>query len=126
MNNSTAWVLGLIYVLSELGLTLKKRAKAEESRDADRGSLALLWVVIVASVTLAFSAAYTLPAAGMREVPHCVFRESRYSRPASRFVGMPSRISGASSPSTLRLRQAIGSSIQGPIGLSGTLHTLVL
>ena len=69
MNNSTAWVLGLIYVLSELGLTLKKRAKAEESRDADRGSLALLWVVIVASVTLAFSAAYTLPAAGMREVP---------------------------------------------------------
>jgi len=68
MNDSMAWVLGLIYVLSELGLTLKKRAKADESRDADRGSLALIWIVIVASVTLAFNAAYALPAAGMTEV----------------------------------------------------------
>jgi len=69
MNNSIASVLGLIYVLSELGLTLKKRAKVEETRDADRGSLALLWIVIVASVTLAFNAAYALPAAAMSEVP---------------------------------------------------------
>ncbi len=69
MNNSTASVLGIIYALSELGLTLKKRAKAEESRNEDRGSLGLLWIVIVASVTLAFSAAYALPAAGMSEGP---------------------------------------------------------
>src|SRR5258708_19706099 len=69
MNNSTASVLGIIYALSELGLTLKKRAKAEESRNEDRGSLGLLWIVIVASVTLAFSAAYALPAPGMSEGP---------------------------------------------------------
>ena len=48
MPQSTAWVLGLIYVFSELGLALQKRAKAGEARDADRGSLTLLWIVIVA------------------------------------------------------------------------------
>jgi protein-S-isoprenylcysteine O-methyltransferase len=69
MNNSIASVIGLIYVLSELGLALKKRAKADESRDADRGSLGLLWIVIVASVTSAFIAASVLPAAGMSEAP---------------------------------------------------------
>jgi protein-S-isoprenylcysteine O-methyltransferase len=66
---STAWVLGLLYVFSELGLALKKRAKAGEAAIADRGSLTLLWIVIVASVTLAFKVAYALPAAGMGAVP---------------------------------------------------------
>ena len=46
MNYSTASVLGLVYVLSELGLAFKRRAKAEETRNEDRGSLALLWIVI--------------------------------------------------------------------------------
>jgi protein-S-isoprenylcysteine O-methyltransferase len=69
MAQSIASVLGLIYVLSELGLALKKRAKAGEARDADRGSLTLLWIVIVASVSLAFNIAYALPAAGMGAVP---------------------------------------------------------
>jgi len=55
--------------LSELGLALKKRAKADESRNVDRGSLTLLWIVIVASVTLAFNIAYALPAAGMSGDP---------------------------------------------------------
>jgi protein-S-isoprenylcysteine O-methyltransferase Ste14 len=48
MPQSTASVLGLIYVFSELGLALKKRAKAGETRNGDRGSLTLLWIVIVA------------------------------------------------------------------------------
>ena len=69
MNNPMAWALGLIYVVAEIGLTLKKRAKAAEARDEDRGSLSLLWIVILASVTLAFNAAHALPAAGMGEVP---------------------------------------------------------
>jgi len=69
MANSIASVLGFIYVLSELGLALKKRAKADESRNVDRGSLTLLWIVIVASVTLAFNIAYALPAAGMSGDP---------------------------------------------------------
>jgi protein-S-isoprenylcysteine O-methyltransferase len=65
MRTSIASVLGLMYVLSELGLALKKRAKAGESRVEDRGSLSLLWIVIVLSVTLAFNFAYRFPAAGM-------------------------------------------------------------
>jgi protein-S-isoprenylcysteine O-methyltransferase len=69
MNNSIASVLGLAYVLSELGLALKRRAKAGESRLEDRGSLALLWIVIVASVTSSFEIAHALPAAGMGAVP---------------------------------------------------------
>jgi protein-S-isoprenylcysteine O-methyltransferase len=68
MNHSTASVLGLAYVLSELGLALKRRAKAGESRIEDRGSLGLLWIVIVASVTLSFTIAHALPGAGMGAV----------------------------------------------------------
>ena len=69
MNNSIASVLGLVYVLSELGLALKRRAKTGESRVEDRGSLALLWIVIVTSVTLSFVVASALPGAGMGAVP---------------------------------------------------------
>lgn len=69
MNRSIASVLGLIYVLSELGLAFKKRAKVEVTRDGDRGSLRLIWIVIVPSVTLAFNIAYVLPAAGMDAAP---------------------------------------------------------
>jgi protein-S-isoprenylcysteine O-methyltransferase len=69
MKTSIASVLGLIYVLSELGLAVKKRAKVAETSDGDRGSLRLLWIVIVACVTLSFSLAYRLPAASMRAAP---------------------------------------------------------
>jgi protein-S-isoprenylcysteine O-methyltransferase len=69
MNTSIASVLGLIYALSELGLAFKKRAKVEEMRDRDRGSLRLLWIVIVPSVTLAFNLPHLLPAAGMDAAP---------------------------------------------------------
>ena len=69
MRTSAASVLGLIYVLSEFGLAVKKRAKVAETRDGDRGSLRLLWIVIVASVTLSFNLAYLLPAAGMGAAP---------------------------------------------------------
>jgi hypothetical protein len=36
MKTSTASIRGLVYVLSEAALALKKRAKAGESRSADR------------------------------------------------------------------------------------------
>jgi protein-S-isoprenylcysteine O-methyltransferase len=65
MNNSIASILGLIYVVSELGLTLKKRSKAGEARGQDRGSLRLLWIVIGLSTFLAFNVAYWFPAARM-------------------------------------------------------------
>jgi protein-S-isoprenylcysteine O-methyltransferase len=69
MKTSIASVLGLIYVLSEFGLAVKKRAKAAETRDGDRGSLRLLWIVIVACVTLSFNLAYLLPSASMGAAP---------------------------------------------------------
>src|ERR1700722_970953 len=65
MNNSIASMLGLIYGVSELGLALKKRAKAAEAHDRDRGSLGLLWIVIVLSSFLSFDIAYAFPAARM-------------------------------------------------------------
>jgi protein-S-isoprenylcysteine O-methyltransferase len=61
----TASILGLVYVLSEAALAFKRRAKAGESRNADRGSLGLLWLVIGVSVWLAFNLAYLLPSADM-------------------------------------------------------------
>jgi protein-S-isoprenylcysteine O-methyltransferase len=69
VRTSVASALGLIYVLSEFGLAVKKRAKVAETGDGDRGSLRLLWIVIVASVTLSFNLAYRLPAAGMGAAP---------------------------------------------------------
>jgi protein-S-isoprenylcysteine O-methyltransferase len=66
---SIAAMLGLAYALSEVGLGLKKRARAEDSRGEDRGSLRLLWIVIVSSVASAFAAAQVLPSAGMGAVP---------------------------------------------------------
>jgi protein-S-isoprenylcysteine O-methyltransferase len=66
---SVATVLGLAYALSEIGLGLKKRARAEDSRGEDRGSLRLIWLVIVSSVVLAFAAPRILPSAGMGAGP---------------------------------------------------------
>jgi hypothetical protein len=100
MLDSSASVLALVYVLSEWGLALKRRAKGSESRIQDRGSLALLWIVIVTSVTMSFEIAHALPAAGMG--------------------------ADAFSPSTLPLPRTIGSSIPDPIGLSGIRHIQVL
>jgi protein-S-isoprenylcysteine O-methyltransferase len=65
LNFRIASILGLIYVLSEAGLAVGRRAKTADSSVQDRGSLGLIWVVIPASVTLAFSVAQRYPAAGM-------------------------------------------------------------
>ncbi len=62
-------VLGLVFMLSEIALGLKKRARAGDSRLADRGSLRLLWVVIAVSVTLAFVLAPRLTALRMGPSP---------------------------------------------------------
>jgi protein-S-isoprenylcysteine O-methyltransferase len=61
-------VLGLAYALSEARLGLKKRARAQDSRGEDRGSLGLLWFVIVPSVALAFAAPYGVPSANLGAV----------------------------------------------------------
>jgi protein-S-isoprenylcysteine O-methyltransferase len=53
-------LLAILYGLSEFGLSMFKRAGREASK-ADRGSLGLLWIVIFASVSLAFILASGLP-----------------------------------------------------------------
>jgi protein-S-isoprenylcysteine O-methyltransferase len=54
-----AW-LGVLYGLSELGLSLFRRA-ARDASTADRGSLALLWIVISVSIFLCFTLAASAP-----------------------------------------------------------------
>jgi protein-S-isoprenylcysteine O-methyltransferase len=55
MDLGISQVLGTMFTLSEIGLGIVKRARSGKSQLADRGSLALLWTVIVLSVMLAFS-----------------------------------------------------------------------
>jgi protein-S-isoprenylcysteine O-methyltransferase Ste14 len=62
---STASILGLIYVLSELGLAYRKRSREKGARAADQGSLSLLWIVIVLSVVAAFNMPRLLPGAAL-------------------------------------------------------------
>jgi protein-S-isoprenylcysteine O-methyltransferase len=63
MHLPSAATLGLCYGLSEAALGIFKRS-GSVSRDADRSSLRLLWVVILCSVTAAVLAAQLLPQAG--------------------------------------------------------------
>jgi protein-S-isoprenylcysteine O-methyltransferase len=53
-------ILGALYALSELGLTLFKRA-GKSAADADKGSLGLIWTVILASACAAFALRHALP-----------------------------------------------------------------
>jgi len=55
-----ASALGLGFALSEIALSLVKYAGKDAAR-ADRGSLWLIWAVILASVTLAFELEHALP-----------------------------------------------------------------
>jgi protein-S-isoprenylcysteine O-methyltransferase len=57
-----AQVLGSIFTLSEMALGVLKRAGKGKSQLADRGTLVLLWVVIVASIVTAYSLRSGLPA----------------------------------------------------------------
>jgi protein-S-isoprenylcysteine O-methyltransferase len=59
--HTPSW-LALLFMLSETGLGLFKRAKAASAQSADRGSLALLWIVIVASLAAAYTLAAAMPA----------------------------------------------------------------
>ena len=53
--NRLAAALAAVYVLSEMGLSVTRRASSGTARVADRGSLALLWIIISVSSYLAFS-----------------------------------------------------------------------
>ena len=61
-------MLAAIYGASEVALGLRKRARAGSAKSADRGSLRLLWVVILGSLTAAFWADMALPQGQMAGV----------------------------------------------------------
>ena len=56
-----ASILSAVYVMSEFGLSMVKRARSGESRVADQGSLGLIWLVVGFSMFSAFSLKYALP-----------------------------------------------------------------
>jgi protein-S-isoprenylcysteine O-methyltransferase len=56
-------ILGILYAVSELGLSIFKRA-GKGAVAADRGSLGMIWAVILASVFAAFALPALLPALG--------------------------------------------------------------
>jgi protein-S-isoprenylcysteine O-methyltransferase len=64
--NALTTILSAIYVVSEFGLSAFKRARSGTSRLADRGSLALMWLVIGCSMFLAFQLKYGLPQFGFQ------------------------------------------------------------
>jgi protein-S-isoprenylcysteine O-methyltransferase len=66
-----AAVLGLGFALSEFGLSVFRRS-GKGTASADRGSLWLIWAVILASVCFAFTLNHALP--GWRFGPERAFR----------------------------------------------------
>jgi protein-S-isoprenylcysteine O-methyltransferase len=59
MNLSFPSLLGILFAISELVISFRRRA---EGSDRDKGSLALIWVVIVVCVVFAYNATYSFPA----------------------------------------------------------------
>jgi protein-S-isoprenylcysteine O-methyltransferase len=59
--NALASILGAVYVMSEFGLSVFKRARSGESRVADQGSLPMIWLVVGLSMFSAFSLNYAVP-----------------------------------------------------------------
>jgi protein-S-isoprenylcysteine O-methyltransferase len=59
----TVALLGLLYGLSEVAVSLLKRARREEAAATDRGSLRRLWITIVSSLVLANLAMVLVPQA---------------------------------------------------------------
>jgi protein-S-isoprenylcysteine O-methyltransferase Ste14 len=64
MHLSIPALLGLFYGLSEAGIGFLKRSR-DDSVDADRNSLRLLWITIVVSVTAGIVLSYQLPGAAI-------------------------------------------------------------
>jgi protein-S-isoprenylcysteine O-methyltransferase len=58
---SVASLLGVLFMISEVGLAIFKRSRAGAARAADRGSLLQLWLVIIVSVNVAYWLSYRLP-----------------------------------------------------------------
>jgi protein-S-isoprenylcysteine O-methyltransferase Ste14 len=66
---SLAWELGLIYLVSEILLTLTRRSRSKSGTKQDRSTLVIIWVVIAASVAAGVFVARNFPAAALPTNP---------------------------------------------------------
>ena len=64
---SVSLLLGLVYLISELLLTVTCRSRSRTGTKQDRSTLRVVWLVIVVSVAAGIYVAKHLPAAGL---PH--------------------------------------------------------
>ena len=62
---SLAWELGLIYLVSEILLTLTRRSRSETGTKQDRSTLGMTWLVITASITAGVFVAQNFQAAAL-------------------------------------------------------------
>ena len=66
---SLAWELGLIYLVSEILLTLTRRSRSKTGTKQDRSTLGIIWLVIAISITAGVLVAQNFPAAGLPHRP---------------------------------------------------------
>ena len=64
---SLAWELGLIYLVSEILLTLTRRSHSKSGTKQDRSTLGMIWLVITVSVTVGIFVALNFRTAAL---PH--------------------------------------------------------
>ena len=64
---SLAWELGLIYLVSEILLTLTRRSRSETGTKQDRSTLGMIWLVITASITAGVFVAQNFQAAALAD-----------------------------------------------------------
>src|SRR5207249_11577983 len=64
---SVSLLLGLIYLISELLLTVTRRSRSRTGTKQDRSTLRVVWLVIMVSVAAGIYVAKRLPAAAL---PH--------------------------------------------------------
>jgi len=64
---SLTWKLGMIYLVSEILLTLTRRSRSKTGTKQDRSTLGIIWLVIAISITAGVFVAQTFRAAAL---PH--------------------------------------------------------
>src|SRR5881227_2296671 len=62
---SLAWELGLIYLVSEILLTLTRRSRSKTGTKQDRSTLGMIWLVIAVSIAAGVFVAQNLSAAAL-------------------------------------------------------------
>src|SRR5438552_18029609 len=70
---SVSLLLGLVYLISELLLTVTRRSRSRTGMKQDRSTLLVVWLVIMVSVAAGIYVAKHWPAAALPHQRSCVF-----------------------------------------------------